>query len=76
MTHRTQKAIKADLAAAKRDLRNLLRAAGDDLGCDGTGAEADALRGWISSYEAELFEARQARAARNAPQASYYNPLN
>jgi hypothetical protein len=58
--HRRIAEIKADLANAKRELRNLLRAAGDDLGCDGTGAEADALQGWIATYTQEIDEVRAA----------------
>jgi hypothetical protein len=51
-----------DLAQMKRSLKSLVRAAGDDMGCDGTDVEAREYRLGISALEADI---REARAIRN-----------
>lgn len=61
--HRLVKDIQKDLAAAKRSATSILRAAGDDYGCDGTREAHEAALGWVRSYESELAEARAARRA-------------
>ena len=66
MNHRPIAETQKDIADTKRELRSLLRAAGDDLGCDGTGEQAGALRAWLASYQTELTEARIERAKRRA----------
>lgn len=48
------KQARKDLRQAEASLKSLLRAAGDDLGCDGTGEEARDLRGQIRSLVRDL----------------------
>ena len=49
-------AAKKELKELKKELRKLVRGAGDLLGCDGTGDEADALVAEIRSLENFLKE--------------------
>lgn len=55
----TIKELQAELRREKRELRSLLRAAGSDLGCDGTGVEADARREAIRGLEWEIEQRRE-----------------
>jgi hypothetical protein len=58
--------MKKDLAQMKRSLKSLVRAAGDDMGCDGTGAERDELVGGIRALEADIADAKFERARQKA----------
>ena len=46
--------VRAELRYAKRELAAIIRSAGDDMGCDGTGVEADAWRTTVACLELEL----------------------
>jgi hypothetical protein len=54
---RTKTEIRRELAEARRELRKVINAAGDDFGCDGTAEEAKSWRWEIAGLESELANA-------------------